>query len=966
MLENVEPGVNLRPPARLGDLRQRRSLFFDLRGLLGIVVIAILLSRHTLVSPGLWLLGILFLASDLVIGFLPPSWFRNPGLSYAVFFLDMGVLTLVLYSLSNGDAESLLLYYLTVFIATMGEDVRRSVGIAVVVGALYIGLRLDHDGNVLADPGTLLRIPLFFVTAISCGYLAQQVRAQKSQVRTLTAIQKGLREDLTESEQLRIAAEAAEERFRNLVQDVDAIVWEMDPRTFQFTFVSQQAEQILGYPVERWLTELHFWANHIVPEDRDRVLAISRKATAEGKDFDIEYRTVAADGRVVWLRDLMRVIRDAYGRIAQLRGVMVDITELKRTEDTLDRLRRQNELLLNSAGEGIYGVDPQGKTTFINPAAARMLGWEAKELIGKVQHDISHHTRPDGSPYPVERCPIYAAFKDGAVHRVAEEVFWRKDGTNFPVEYVSTPLKERGEIVGAVVVFKDISERKRAEEALSRLAATVESSNDAIAGGTLDGTIGTWNRAAEKIYGYLAEEVTGRPFSILLSPERPGEFTQIIERIKRGENVQDYETVHMRKDSRPISVALTVSLVSDAAGKTIGLSVIARDITERTKLEEQLRQAQKMEAVGRLAGGVAHDFNNLLTIISGYSQMLLSRFAPGDTVREQVQEIKKAGERAGALTRQLLTFSRRQVLAPQVLDLNAVVTNVGKMVGRLIGEDIELVTSPGAGLGRVKADPSQIEQVIMNLAVNARDAMPEGGKLILETANVEVDEAFARNHIPMGLGPYVVLSVKDTGCGMDAEVQAHLFEPFFTTKEVGKGTGLGLATVYGIVKQSGGYIWADSEPGKGTTFKIYFPRIEELASVVEVAKAQAGLPSGSETILLVEDEEPVRSLVRGILMASGYAVLEAGRPEEALLICQRHQGPIHLLLTDVVMPEMGGRELAKHVEIVRPDTKVLYMSGYTNGSIVHAVSDARAVLLQKPFTPESLARKVREVLDTSG
>jgi PAS domain S-box-containing protein len=641
-------------------LRQRRSLFFDLRGLLGIVVIAILMSRHTLVSPRLWLLGILFLASDLVIRFLPPSWFRNPGLSYAVFFLDVGVLTLVLYSLSNGDAESLLLYYLTVFIATMGEDVRRSVSIAVVVGALYIGLRLDHPGNMLADPGTLMRIPLFFVTAISCGYLAEQVRAQKRQVRTLTAIQKGLREDLTESEQLRAAAEAAEERFRNLVQDVDAIVWEMDPRTFQFTFVSQQAEQILGYPVERWLTELHFWANHIVPEDRDRVLSISRKATAEGKDFDIEYRTVAADGRVVWLRDLMRVIRDAYGRIAQLRGVMVDITELKRTEDTLDRLRRQNELLLNSAGEGIFGVDPEGKTTFVNPAAARMLGWEAKELIGKVQHDMIHHSKPDGTPYPVEKCPIYAAFRDGAVHGVVDEVFWRKDGTSFPVEYISTPIRERGEIVGAVVVFKDISERKR--------------------------------------------------------------------------------------------------------------------------LEEQLRHAQKMEAVGRLAGGVAHDFNNLLTIISGYSQLLLSRFAPGDTVREQVQEIKKAGERAGALTRQLLAFSRRQVLAPQILDLNAVAANVGKMVARLIGEDIELVTSPGADLGRVKADPSQIEQVIMNLAVNARDAMPEGGKLIIETANADVDEAFARSRVPMGPGRYVLLSVKDTGSGMDAEIQAHLFEPFFTTK----------------------------------------------------------------------------------------------------------------------------------------------------------------------------------------
>jgi PAS domain S-box-containing protein len=402
----------------------------------------------------------------------------------------------------------------------------------------------------------------------------------------------------------------------------------------------------------------------------------------------------------------------------------------------------------------------------------------------------------------------------------------------------------------------------------------------------------------------------------------------------------------------------------DPSGRRF-LGGMAVDTTERGKLEEQLRQSQKMEAVGRLAGGIAHDFNNLLTIIGGYSQLLLERLQPGERAREQVQEIKKAGERAGALTRQLLAFSRRQVLAPQVLDLNAVVANLEKMLPRLIGEDVELVSRAGPELGRVKADPGQIEQIIMNLAVNARDAMPQGGRLSIETANADLDETFARAHVPTKPGRYVMLSVTDTGVGMDAKVKAHLFEPFFTTKEHGKGTGLGLATVYGIVKQSGGYIWTDSEPGEGTTFSVYLPRVNEAVYAVQPVKSQIRVPDGSETILLVEDEQGVRSMVRGVLKSRGYTVLEASRGDEALQICKRHEGTIHLLLTDVVMPEMGGRELAKRVVNLRRDAKVLLMSGYTDDAVIRQGELKPGVgLLQKPFTPDALASKVREVLDT--
>ncbi len=385
---------------------------------------------------------------------------------------------------------------------------------------------------------------------------------------------------------------------------------------------------------------------------------------------------------------------------------------------------------------------------------------------------------------------------------------------------------------------------------------------------------------------------------------------------------------------------------------------------ERKQLEQQFLQSQKVEAIGQLAGGVAHDFNNLVTIISGYSHLLLEALPPDERIHGYVMEIQHAGERAAALTRQLLAFGRRQVLQPQVLDLNGVVANMDKMLRRLIGEDVDLVTACLEGLGRVKVDPGQIEQVIMNLAVNARDAMPRGGKLTLETANVELDEAYARDHVAVKPGPYVMLAVSDTGCGMDAETQKHIFEPFFTTKEQGKGTGLGLATVYGIVKQSGGNIWVYSEPGRGTTFKIYLPRMDEAVKMKGHSESPAATARGTETVLLVEDEDAVRTLVRGVLESSGYQVLEANGGTQALLISERYKKPIHLMLTDVVMSQMGGRELAEQLVGRHPETKVLYMSGYTDNAIVHhGVLDADTPFLQKPFAPDAVARKVREALD---
>jgi nitrogen-specific signal transduction histidine kinase len=400
------------------------------------------------------------------------------------------------------------------------------------------------------------------------------------------------------------------------------------------------------------------------------------------------------------------------------------------------------------------------------------------------------------------------------------------------------------------------------------------------------------------------------------------------------------------------------------AGHACVLSLV-NDVTDSRRLEGQLRQAQKMEAVGRLAGGVAHDFNNLLTVITSYSELLLEDLGSGDPKRDDVEQIRKAAQGAAGLTRQLLAFSRQQVLEPKVLDLKATVAGTEKLLKRLIGEDIQLTTSLAPDLGAVKADPGQLEQVIMNLAVNARDAMPTGGRLTIEAANVDMDEAYVGEHAPARPGRYVMLALSDTGIGMDEQTKARIFEPFFTTKEVGKGTGLGLATVYGIVKQAGGFIWVYSEPGRGTSFKVYLPRVNEPAAPDEVRPATRAPGRGTETVLLVEDAASVRLVTRQVLERFGYAVLEAPEGDTALRLATKHRGPIHLLLTDVVMPGISGRDLAQQLAPLRPEMKVLYASGYANNAIIqHGILEPGIAYLQKPFTPETLARRVREVLDS--
>ena len=474
------------------------------------------------------------------------------------------------------------------------------------------------------------------------------------------------------------------------------------------------------------------------------------------------------------------------------------------------------------------------------------------------------------------------------------------------------------------------------------------------------------NPALVAMLGYASgADLVGRNLANLYSDSQ--QWFSLADYLRLLEKFQGLPADWLRNDRTVVSVRLSGRAFRDERN-TIFFELFAEDITERRALEQQLRQAQKMEAVGRLAGGIAHDFNNLLMVISGYSEFLLERVGSDPEVRAHAQEIANAAGRATSLTRQLLAFSRKQMLAPKIVDLNSVVTENVKMLTRLIGEDIDLVMVPGTDIGAVKADPGQIEQVIMNLAVNARDAMPHGGKLTIETANVTLDANYARFHAPVRPGDYVMLAISDTGVGMDADTQAHIFEPFYTTKGL-KGTGLGLSTVYGIVKQSEGYIWLYSEAGKGTSFKIYLPRFsatgEALATQPALA-AEADQPSpGHETILLVEDEENLRRLARQYLENQGYNVIDAPDASTAIQISQAHKGPIHLLLTDVIMPGMNGRELANKVSPTRPEMRVLYMSGYTENHIGHnGTLDEGITLLQKPFTLPALKAKVREMLDT--
>jgi two-component system, cell cycle sensor histidine kinase and response regulator CckA len=523
-------------------------------------------------------------------------------------------------------------------------------------------------------------------------------------------------------------------------------------------------------------------------------------------------------------------------------------------------------------------------------------------------------------------------------------------------------------LIGGIAI--DISPRMRAEQALraseDRYRSLVELAASVIVVVDVDGRIAEFNREAETFFGLPREDALGRNYlDVCVSESQRQAVASDLARIRAGESLQGRESGFVQRDGTHKSFLWNATRLTDSSAEEPSLLVIGQDISELRRLEHQLLLSQRMEGIGRLAGGIAHDFNNLLTAILGHAEMAQDDVAPSDPARGNIAEITRAAQRAADLTRQLLAFARRQIIEPRIVDLNGLVLNVDRMLRRLLGEDIELVTVQDPELWLVRIDPGQFEQVLVNLAINARDAMPSGGTLVIETRNVQLDDEFARQHATVQPGPHVLLSVSDTGIGMDAEVLGHIFEPFFTTKEVGKGTGLGLATCYGIVKQNRGSIWVDSEREIGTTFRIYLPRADSVVPIVEQTQPRAiEQPGGNETVLLVEDEMLVRDLAADALRRHGYQVLSASTGLEALDLAGQVLHPIDVLVTDVVMPQMGGEQLAVRMLSERPMLKVLFISGYTDMALLqHGTLIAGTALLQKPFTPGQLVHRVRQLLD---
>src|SRR6202161_1098864 len=803
----------------------------------------------------------------------------------------------------------------------------------------------------------------------------------------------GIYQDITERCEAERAQQEAEKKLSLLFENAVEGIFQTTVDG-QLLSVNPALARMCGYgSAAEMLATVHdigkdFYAD---PQTRGE---FQRAIEENGAVEAFEYQLRRKNGTLIWISENARVIRDADGKVTAYEGTMEDITERKRSE-----LERQITF------EIIHGVNVTDNLDellyLIHQSLNKVLYAEncfvaLYESASGMFHFPFFVDQFDEAPPPQQvgrSCTAYV-YRTGRAMLIPQQVFDRLAadgevelvGTPSP-SWLGVPLRTPAATIGVLVVQHYENEFAYTERDLEFLASVGGQIALAIDRNSAEEKIGEsvarlrvlveqlpaglWTVGKDLCFtsalgagltrlGLKPNQIVGVSlFDYFETPDPAFLPIAAHRRAIAGEPT----TFHV--EWKGGSYTCHVEPLRTAEGELQGAICMALDITDRRQLEEQLRQAQKMEAVGRLAGGIAHDFNNLLMVIQGYADLMTERLAEGDPLRRNAEQIQTASQRATSLTRQLLAFSRKQMLAPKVMSIQSVVGDMEKILRRLIGEDVQLETSSVPDLGLVKADRSQIEQVIMNLGVNARDAMPEGVLLTIETANVDLDESFSHSSVMLSPGPYVMLAVTDNGCGMDVETQAHIFEPFFTTKEKGKGTGLGLATVYGIVKQSGGYVWVYSEPGRGTSFKVYLPRLEEDAALprIEFPANVSSNPRGSETVLLVEDEKGVRELAREYLQMIGYSVIEAENGHAALELAAMHDGQIHLLMTDVVMPGISGRELSQRVQAVRPDIRVLYMSGYTDQAVVHhGILESDAVLLQKPFTLNALALKLREIL----
>ncbi len=736
-------------------------------------------------------------------------------------------------------------------------------------------------------------------------------------------------------------------------------------------YVNNAYTQMLGYSAPEELVGTSMSAI-LSPDDGERMMKYGEaRLRGETPPSVYEFNAKRKDGLL--LRVEGAVSTSVIAGKTYITTAIRDITERKRIYEALGESEQRYRFLGEGIPHQVWTAQPDGNLDYVNERTLEYFGRTNEQMLGEGWQNVIH---PDDLPICIERW--MKSLQTGDPYEI-EFRLKNADGTYlWHLGRATAGRGSDGKIIKWFGTNTDIDDKKRSEEALGVARAQLETTLEA-------GAIATWdydvlnNRIVAgsnlaKLFSVTPEEEVGGALEYYTRAIHSGDLQRveagIVEASERGSKYEEeYRVVQPDGSARWVNARGQVE--RDAAGVAFRMSGVMIDITERKEAEQalieseaQLRQSQKLEAVGQLAGGVAHDFNNLLTVITGYSDLILRRAEIDDPTRPKLEEIKKAAERAAALTRQLLAFSRKQVLQPKVIDLNSLVMDTGKMLHRLIGEDVDMTSALEPELGQIKADYGQVEQVLMNLVVNARDAMPQGGKLTIETGNVYLDGAYARQHIAVEPGNYVMLAVSDTGCGMDAATQAHIFEPFFTTKEVGKGTGLGLSTVFGIVKQSGGNIRVYSEPGRGTTFKIYLPRVDEAVESIDPCCETGETPQGSETILIVEDEAVVRELLKDLLEMDGYQVLVATDGGEALRICRENEDTIHLMITDVVMPQVSGREVARSAALIRPQMRVLFMSGYTDDAIGnHGVLDSDVAFMEKPFTPDTVACKVREVLD---
>lgn len=627
--------------------------------------------------------------------------------------------------------------------------------------------------------------------------------------------------------------------------------------------------------------------------------------------------------------------------------------------------------ILNHIATSYIELDLEGHFTYVNNNVCDDLGYSRDELIGR---HYSEFTKPEYINVQLPQFKeIYSTGKPKTLHT---SVMIRKDGSEIYIEHSANVLRNAsGKIIGFCGVARNITERMHAEDALrnseEKYRTILDSMNEMYIEHDLKGNITFVNDATCRLTGFDREDLIGMNYRSFFTPQNVSHIKEVYSRVYetgQSEFMTHYESI--TKDGSLRNYQADITLIRDSSGKPTGFRSLSRDVTdykkaeqEKTMIEEQLYQAQKMESVGRLAGGIAHDFNNMLTVILGYTELIKMRLSQDDPFFADISDIENAAVRSRDITRQLLAFSRKEIIAPEPLDLNDLIEVSQKSLLSLIGEDIDLKFYPGDNLWTIKVDPSQIQQILMNFSINARDAMPDGGKLTIETENIQINEAYCKIHPGFQPGDYVLLGVSDDGVGMDRETMSHLFEPFFTTKEKGRGTGLGMATVYGIVKQNNGFINVYSEPGSGTTFKIYIPRSrEESITYNKIEELRPAQDTG--IILLVEDNEMVRGTTKEMLEAIGYSVIATGSPEEALLFLKLPDSSIDLVMTDVVMPQMNGRELAEQIIGLRPGTRVLFMSGYTSNVIVHrGVLDEGVHFIHKPFSMNDLARKVRKALN---